>query len=75
MAQGILNSSLAPENLQLFASKDLDEIKVGLKFPDEDTAVEAILGWGEKVLFVLLQNQGETRVLLRQGGRKEEGGV
>ena len=48
MAQGILNSSSAPDNLELFSSKDLEELKVGIKFPDEDTAVEAILGWGEK---------------------------
>ena len=44
MAQGILNSSSAPDNLELFASKNLEELKVGITFPDEDTAVEA--RWG-----------------------------
>ena len=69
MAQGLLNSSLAPENLQLFASKDLDEIKVGLKFPDEDTAVEAILEWGEKVLCPLAKSR-RNKTLAETGGKR-----
>ena len=61
MAQGILNSSSAPANLELFASKDLEEVNVGMKFPDEDTAVEAILGWGEKNLCPLAKLRRDRR--------------
>ena len=74
MAQGILNLSSALANLELLTSKDLKELNIGIKFPDDDTAVEAILGWGRRI-FVLLLNQGETKVLQRQEEREEGGGA
>ena len=69
MAQGILNSSSAPDNLELFSSKDLEELKVGIKFPDEDTAVEAILGWGEKNLCPLAKSRRD-KGLAETGGKR-----
>ena len=35
MAQGILNLSSALANLELLTSKDLKELNIGIKFPDD----------------------------------------
>ena len=52
MAQQSLDSSGAPENFQMFTSQEIEVegMKVGLKFLNENTAVEAVLRWGEKAL-------------------------
>ena len=74
MAQGILNSSSAPDNLELFTSKTLRNSKMGLSVLMRIQLSRQFLDGGRKI-FVLLLNQGETRVLQRQEERKEEGGA
>ena len=71
MAQGILNLSSALANLELLTSKDLKELNIGIKFPDDDTAVEAILGWGEKNLCPLAKSRRDKG--LAETGRKRRG--
>ena len=45
MAQQVLDSSVAPQNFEMFSNMNIKEMKVGLIFPDENTAVDAVLGW------------------------------
>ena len=52
MAQQCLQN-VSASNLPRFSSLDLeiDELKVGLVYPDENSAVNAILKWGETIFF------------------------
>ena len=71
MAQQLLESSVAPENFEMFTSKEIevDVMQVGLIFPDENTAVEAVLSWGEKALCPLMKARRD-KGLAETGGKR-----
>ena len=72
MAHQMLETSLDPENFEMFTSKDieLNAMKVGLIFPDEDTAVEAVLRWGEKALCPLMKARRDKGLAETGGNRR-----
>ena len=61
MAQQVLDSSVAPQNFEMFSNLNIKELKVGLLFPDENTAVDAVLGWGERAFCPLMKGSGRDR--------------
>ena len=71
MAQQSLDSSGAPENFQMFTSQEIEVegMKVGLKFLNENTAVEAVLRWGEKALYPLAKAR-RGKGLAETGGKR-----
>ena len=72
MTQAILNSSEAlRQNHDILAKEiDIDGMKPGLKFPDEDTAVEAVLKWGEKALCPLMKARRDKGLAETEGKRR-----
>ena len=72
MAQGLLNTSEAVrQNHEMFANDiDKDELKVGLLFPSENAAVEAILRWGEKSLCPLMKARRDKGLAETEGKRR-----
>ena len=75
ITKAILNSSEALRQNQDIIVKeiDIDEIKPGLLFPDEDTAVEAVLKWGERALCPLMKawrGKGLTETEGKRRGRR-----
>ena len=57
MAQQILNTSEAPENVRTCKTDDIskDEMKPGLLFANEDVALNSILKWGELTLCPIMK--------------------
>ena len=49
---------------------DKDELKVGLLFPSENAAVEAILRWGEKSLCPLMKARRDKGLAETEGKRR-----
>ena len=72
MTQAILNSSEALRQNQDIIVKeiDIDEMKPGLLFPDEDTAVEAVLKWGERALCPLMKARRDKGLAETEGKRR-----
>ena len=52
------------------SDNDVHEMKSGLIFPDEDTAVNAVLKWGEKALCPLMKARRDKGLLETEGKRK-----
>ena len=48
----------------------IDEMKPGLVFPDEDTAVEAVLKWGERALCPLMKARRDKGLAETEGKRR-----
>ena len=71
MAQQCLQN-VSASNLPRFSSLDLeiDELKVGLVYPDENSAVNAILKWGEKTLCPLTKARREKGLDETNGVRR-----
>ena len=71
MAQKSLETSGHPQFGPLFSSSDpeIDDMKPGIIFPDEDNAVQAILRWGEKA-FCPLAKARRDKGLAETGGKK-----
>ena len=69
MAQQVLDSSVAPQNFKMFVNMNIKELKVGLLFPDENTADDAVLGWGERA-FCPLMKARRDKGLAETGGKK-----
>ena len=69
MAQMMLDASDAPEKQNLYVTEvKPDEMKVGLVFADEETALNAVLKWGESVFFPLMKAR-KDKTLAESGGR------
>ena len=70
MTQQLLESSAAPDDFEMFTKEiDVEGMTVGLKFPDENTAVEAVLRWGEKALCPLAKARRD-KGLAETGGKR-----
>ena len=71
MAQQVLDSSVAPQNFEMFLNMNIKELKVGLTFPDENTAVDAVLGWGERAFCPLMKERRDKGMAEREKEREE----
>ena len=45
----------------MFSNRKIEEMEVGLILPDENTAVDAVLGWGERAFCPLMKGSGRDR--------------
>ena len=70
MAQQILNSSEAPDNFNTLKTDDIlkDEMKTGLLFADEESALKSILKWGELTLCPIMKARRD-KTLAESGGK------
>ena len=71
MAQECLRD-VSSSNLPVFANLDLEvgDLRTGLLFPDEATATQAILKWGEKALCPLTKARREKGLAETNGTRR-----
>ena len=70
MAQQVLDSSVAPQNFEMFSNMNIKDLKVGLIFPDENTAVDAVLGWCERACCPLMKARRDKGLAEPRGKKR-----
>ena len=67
-----MSKNPSDDNMELFSSVEIEEdgMKVGLTYQDENTAVDAVLNWGAKVLCPLAKSRREKGLDESEGTKR-----